>query len=62
MKSLVERRAIEGRERYWDYGNRVAEDTINRTQGKKIELRQFPDRSCYDRWRALKIGMPIWCH
>jgi hypothetical protein len=59
VKSLAERRAIAGREQYWEYGNRVVEGTINRTQGKKIELRQFPDRSWYDRWRDLKIDLLI---
>jgi hypothetical protein len=59
VKSLAEHRAIAARKQYWEYGNRVVEGTINRTQGKKIELRQFPDRSWYDRWLDLKIDLPI---
>lgn len=59
VKSLVEPRAFAGRERYWEYGNRVAEGTLDRTQGRNIELRQFPDRSWYNRWRNLRIDLPI---
>jgi hypothetical protein len=59
VKSVVERRVTAWRERYWEYGNRVVEDTIDRTQGRKIELRRFPDRSWYDRWRDLRIDLPI---
>nr|GAJ34960.1 hypothetical protein BDOA9_0141590 [Bradyrhizobium sp. DOA9] len=59
LKSVVERGAFPAREHYWEYGNRIVERTIARTQGTTIELRQFPDRSWYDRWRALDIDLPI---
>lgn len=59
LKSVVERGAFAARERYWEYGNRVVEGTINHSLGKTIELRQFPDQIWYDRWRALKFDLPI---
>jgi hypothetical protein len=63
LKSVAERRVItrqaEIAEKYWEYGNRVVDGTIASTQGKRIELRQFPDQTWYDRWRGLKIDLPI---
>ncbi|MCK1411479.1 hypothetical protein [Bradyrhizobium sp. 76] len=63
LKSVAERRVIatkaEIAEEYWEYGNRVVDRTIASTQGKRIELRQFPDQTWYDRWRGLKIDLPI---
>ncbi|HXO72868.1 MAG TPA: hypothetical protein VN838_28255, partial [Bradyrhizobium sp.] len=63
LKSVAERRVIAGQaeiaEKYWEYGNRVVDGTIASTQGKRIELRQFPDQTWYDRWRGLEIDLPI---
>ena len=63
LKSVAERgviaRQAEIAEKYWEYGNRIVDDTINSTQGKRIELRQFPDQTWYDRWKSLEIDLPI---
>ena len=63
LKSVAESRVIarqaEIAEKYWEYGNRVVDGTIAGTQGTRIELRQFPDQTWYDRWRGLKISLPV---
>ncbi|MGY3532227.1 toll/interleukin-1 receptor domain-containing protein [Bradyrhizobium sp. USDA 4452] len=63
LKSVAERRVIarqaEIAEKYWEYGHRVVDGTIASIQGKRIELRQFPHQTWYDRWRGLNIVLPI---